>query len=298
MARGFGSTLGAGVNDVVASRFQTAQGNGQRSYAVWALIRTGGVGGGRFPRLFNNNNSPALNVGEEAAYVSPTGTFGYARNWNSIALWEIAAPTTGVWHHFCITYDAASTANAPVIYQDGTSRTVTTVAAAVGTIANTPDFFRIGNSSLVTEWWDGLIAHFAIWDKVLLTAGEVLALASGVSPVLIRPDSLKTYLPINGIDSPETDFILGNAANMTGTLLTQNEPPLNQSLNRYATFNTFMNSNFIYVNPVPTPAPPPTNLPYVIGTGMVQQGTSILLQGTAPLINKGTVRDQRNIIPH
>lgn len=63
-------------------------------------------------------------------------------------------------------------------------------------------------------------------------------------------------------------------------------------LNNDAYFGSYQNGSS-----GPTP-PPPTSNPYVIGTGMVQQGTSILLQGTAPLINKGTVRDQLNVIPH
>lgn len=50
--------------------------------------------------------------------------------------------------------------------------------------------------------------------------------------------------------------------------------------------------------PFSPPNPPPTNLPYVLGTCMVMQGTTIYNQGTTPLINKGLVRDQRNIIPH
>lgn len=64
--------------------------------------------------------------------------------------------------------------------------------------------------------------------------------------------------------------------------------------------NSFFTPGWGYINETstgPTP-PPPTNDPYVIGTGMVKQGTSILLQGTTPLINKGTVRDALNIIPH
>lgn len=47
-----------------------------------------------------------------------------------------------------------------------------------------------------------------------------------------------------------------------------------------------------------SPPPPPVSDRYILGTCMIKQGSTIRNQGTSPLINKGTVADNLNVIPH
>jgi Concanavalin A-like lectin/glucanases superfamily len=53
--------------------------------------------------------------------------------------------------------------------------------------------------------WYGDVADVALWN-VGLTAKEVAALAQGVSPLLIRLGSLKSYWPMAGIANPEANL--------------------------------------------------------------------------------------------
>ena len=61
----------------------------------------------------------------------------------------------------------------------------------------------------------GRIAEVALWD-VALSAAEVAALASGVTPLHMRPGNLVAYWPVWGLHSPEID-LTSNGNNMTVT---------------------------------------------------------------------------------
>jgi hypothetical protein len=70
----------------------------------------------------------------------------------------------------------------------------------------------------------GNIAHPAIWN-VALTDAEVAMLASGLSPLRVRPQSLIFYLPTLGRDSPEIDIIGAQTFTVHGATASSNEPP-------------------------------------------------------------------------
>jgi len=56
-------------------------------------------------------------------------------------------------------------------------------------------------------YWSKLnarVAEVAVWS-ILITEVEMAALGAGVSPLLIRPDSLWAYWPLTGNESPELD---------------------------------------------------------------------------------------------
>lgn len=301
MSRGFGSTFGAGTSDTLVTQLVDSS---LVTFSISAWIWVNGLGGGNVGRVISarsNNNGTA---GFLLSVRTTTTTMRFGQYWNStLAHWSFPIPAATPWQHVCVTYDGSSSANKPVCYANGVSQIVTVIAGPTGSITHSGLPINIGddpaNAGGTNNAWDGMLAHIAVWNNKILSDGEILSLASGVPSLLISPETLTTYLPLNGVNNPESDLILGNSSAITGTKFGASDPPVNPCIASYGTFNTFMNSNFIYINPKPTPAPPPpTNLPYVIGTGMVQQGTSILLQGTAPLINKGTVRDQQNIIPH
>lgn len=101
------------------------------------------------------------------------------------------AATTGIWNHGCGVFAAS---NSRTAYLNG-------VAAAANTSSLTPAFLStvtVGaniNGSTVAGQANGSIAEVGIWN-VALSAGEIVSLASGASPQLIRPQSLVFCAPL------------------------------------------------------------------------------------------------------
>jgi hypothetical protein len=221
--RRFGATLGTGTTDAVQTAYKGA-GSNKRSYFIWYFIRTGA--GGNNGRQFSKGPtgtgseslltvSTAISAAVGRAYFvrhdgSNNVTAQHACNGNSF--------TTNIWHNIVVTHDQSAGLTAPSFFLDGVSQTAISSAAAGGQASNNTDPFIIGNGIAGTRNWDGSLAHFAIWDNVLLSAGEALSLHNGFLPWQIRPESLVCYVPMFG-DSPEMDLVLGNAgATVTGAL--------------------------------------------------------------------------------
>ena len=112
------------------------------------------------------------------------------------------------WHHGCAVYASSTSRSA---YLDGGGKVEDTVDATPLNIDTT----AIGRLSRLsaTNYFDGRIAEVGIWN-VALTDNEVISLASGNSPLLVRPLSLQAYWPLYGLNSPEPD-LAGSAFNMT-----------------------------------------------------------------------------------
>lgn len=118
--------------------------------------------------------------------------------WNNSgnARWSITNPDTA-WHNHVITYDYTATTNDPIWYIDGASQTVTERATPTGTpgYADDDGVLRIGAYYDGSgEYWDGKIAEFAIWNRIL-TATEAAILGAGFSPLFI-PNGLVFYSPL------------------------------------------------------------------------------------------------------
>lgn len=189
MARGFGSTLGAGTTDAISSAFSTLVST-PRSIGIWIYIN--GLGGGSLGRIFDAGPGADLCF---IAGLSPAGFINYQRGHSTTAgNWLVATPSSSAWHHLLITYDGGSTSNDPLIYVDGTQGAVDSVTP-IGTINTTGAAYYIGNRSTGSRAWDGMLAEFAIWDAIL-TQDEATSLAKGYSPLFIRPQSLVEYLPM------------------------------------------------------------------------------------------------------
>jgi Concanavalin A-like lectin/glucanases superfamily len=88
-------------------------------------------------------------------------------------------------------------------------------------------------------FWNGNIADVCLWDGVLLSALEIAQLAKGIRPSTIRPKSIVSWWPLDGLQSPEPD-LSGNAYNgtLTGTAKAFG-PPLDQSTPRWPLFFSF-----------------------------------------------------------
>jgi hypothetical protein len=124
------------------------------------------------------------------------------------------------WFHAGAVFSAA---NSRTAYLNGTGGTANTTSLTPSSLVRTavgrlPNF----NSSPI-NYWNGDLAEAAIWTTAL-TANDMTALASGVSPLRVKPASLVFYAPILGA-SPEPDYTAGGRAlTLTGTTVTSHAP--------------------------------------------------------------------------
>jgi hypothetical protein len=208
MARGFGTTDGAASTDAVTTVY--AANHTTISFLIHAY-RTG-AGGGNLGRLFNKGaNTPQFyHDSANSRYVLDIAWSG------GTGSWSIPENAATAWAVFLITYDGSSASNDPVIYINGVSQTVTELAAPSGTISTTAENYVIGNRSDGIRVWNGRLAEFAIWSRVL-TAVEIANLSQGTrADVIATP---VTYWRLLGNDSPEPNYILGGSdGTVTGTV--------------------------------------------------------------------------------
>lgn len=123
------------------------------------------------------------------------------------------ALTAGTWAHAGAVFASTTSRTA---YLNGTAATTETTSRAVTGINQVTIGVESHSSGTLALPWNGEIAEAAVWD-VALDAGEMAALAKGVSPLLVRPTSLIYYWPIVGKYSPEIDLISAGDMTVTGT---------------------------------------------------------------------------------
>lgn len=134
-----------------------------------------------------------------------------ARRTVSDGAWSISKPATGAWIHNVVTYDGSSTANDPIIYNNGVSQSITERSSPSGSLVNTSTNFYIGSEANTGQYWDGRIAEFAIWNRIL-SQDEVTALAKGASPLLFAR-GLIFYTPLVRGANEMIGGLIGNLAN-------------------------------------------------------------------------------------
>lgn len=208
MARGFGSTDGAGTTDKIVTNYTACHTLNTWSVQFWLT----GAGGGGFGRLFDKGNP--LNL----LYDNAAGKISFGRLWTTTSgTWTIAAPATGGWNNLCITYDGGLTTNVPIFYLNGTTPTVTAESTPVGTLSTDATVYTIGNRADNIRHLNGRLANPAHWDRIA-SASEALAITSGISPAYFR-NNLKFHYPLIGRYSPEWDDVAGAVGTVTGTLV-------------------------------------------------------------------------------
>lgn len=139
-----------------------------------------------------------------------------------------AATTSGfsanTWHHACGKFIAN---NSRAVLIDGGSKgtnSTNQLVAAADTVAIGATAF---NGSVVSSSNLVRVAEFGLWN-VELTDEEVESLAQGFSPLLIRPDSLISYLPMYDGSGDAIDVIDGATWTLTGTVGDAEHPEIIQ----------------------------------------------------------------------
>ncbi len=112
--------------------------------------------------------------------------------------------TVNTWHHGCGVYKATDDRTS---YLDGTDPGTSTDTS----VPATPDEFEIGIRGTAVNW-EGWIGEVGLWN-VALIATEVASLASGYSPLFIRPWALVGYWPL--VRDEDQDLVGG--FNLTAT---------------------------------------------------------------------------------
>lgn len=143
---------------------------------------------------------------------------------------KIAANTTaisaGTWAHVGMTIDGSNIR----AWMNGTNEG-TTAAGSSYTGYSDPlfalcrDVDALGDGETDRERFDGSIAEVGVWSEVL-TAAEMLALARGMSPQLIRPSALEVYLPLVRNTENRVRYDVGT---VTGTTVVAHPRVINPS---------------------------------------------------------------------
>lgn len=145
-------------------------------------------------------------------------------------------PPSGVWNHYALLIDGTKAGNNaalfPAAYINGIKQVLNFTPASnanSSSLGNLTAYFmsRAGTNRFVP----GSLAQVALFPGALLNSDEVLRLANGVSPLLIRPSSALYFWPIQGMQTPEANrTVVGqtNKLTVTGTAYDR-DPPLQYS---------------------------------------------------------------------
>lgn len=128
-------------------------------------------------RLFHKGQSAGAGARyfQAGEWVNGQGLF-VAGDWSgNQGAWRTPLPSTGVLHHYVVTYDDTSTSNDPIVYLDGQRQTVTEVVTPSGTRSADTSSLWIGNSYTGSFSWKGKIYYTRYWNRIL-THREVLEL--------------------------------------------------------------------------------------------------------------------------
>lgn len=181
------------------------------SYSFWVNLGTIPAGAGITNVIMDSSDT---------FWPTTTNLFQMqANNWTlNNGNWNMANPSTGVWHHIGITYDYGSTANIPVMYLDGVSQSVTTINTPTGAFTTGSQRVTIGNNDQPASLaFNGSVFGVARWGGILLSAAQMAALAAGQPPCSIAPGNMTHYYPLDQGESPEPDLVSGTAGVVTGS---------------------------------------------------------------------------------
>jgi len=129
--------------------------------------------------------------------------------------WGVTPPSDSVWHSILFTFDGSATTNDPIVYIDGVSVTVTEVATPVGNFITTAGAIRMGNNSTGIRCWNGQLAEYGQWNRIL-SAAEAAIFTKPYSPRIISR-GLVAYKPLTGAPADEPDLVNAGSGTVTGT---------------------------------------------------------------------------------
>jgi hypothetical protein len=127
-----------------------------------------------------------------------------------------ASQTAQAWQHACV---VSGGANDHRVYLNGANKIVDSTAKSPSGLTNT----TIGSNVPHDVDFVGSLAEFAVWNAAL-TDAEVALLGLGLSPLLVRPQSIQVYVPVFGTYSPEIDLCGRAPMTIQGTVPLADSP--------------------------------------------------------------------------
>ncbi len=202
MARGFNTTVGSGTTDKISSVL-TAHGT-TRSWSIWANRRANANS-----EHWNKNSIEALTASSTLGAVFKRGLTSGTYEW------RYTGPATGSWANIIVTYDSSTPTTAPIVYFNGVVQTVASTVTATGTANTNASVYDIGNIAASNRAFDGSLAEFAVWDRIL-TQAEATAIGTANKSARFIP-GLVEYIPLAG---GATTSVILSAPTVVGTLST------------------------------------------------------------------------------
>ncbi len=171
-----------------------------------------------FRRIYDKRDTAAVGSGGTHLSVENGGFDFQSFLWNgSLGEWRWPVPSTGAWHHVCISYAHSSTTEDPIMHVDGVAQTLSFEIEPTGSVGSESVDLMIGNRGDTLRCFNGNIQEFAFWNRIL-AADEKAALAKNYAPACF-PRGRVAYLPLIGRYSPELNLATGggNTGTVTGT---------------------------------------------------------------------------------
>ena len=200
--------------------------------AVWAYAAT--VTSGNLMSVFEKGYDGAFEQWFLRFNDGPPLTLQFGGFGSGQATLTSSTVTTGTWYHVAGTYVPTSGGNGNwALYVNGISVATATNTQGPEHSAEPPAIGAAIFSGAPQRFLNGRAADAAGWN-VVLSAGEIAALANGARPNTIRPTALQGWWPLDGLQSPEPD-LSGKATNgtVTGTALAPGGPPVMQFTPRW-----------------------------------------------------------------
>lgn len=131
------------------------------------------------------------------------------------------SPILNTWFHYGLTWDASGNV---AFYLNGAANGTASSISVGGTTTAGATIGSLKQAGTGSYDIDGSLAEFSVWD-VILGADDFATLAKGISALAVRPEALRSYVPlINDNAGDASDIIDGTSWTEGGTIGVSEHP--------------------------------------------------------------------------
>lgn len=210
---------------------------GHFTLSCWVKLNSINVNGNNtFISKYNGSQGPLFRITDQG--TKNKLSFFMIDNGNTAGHDAIGATalTTGVWQHYVATWNGNTTSTVATLacWLNGV-RDGSTTAPGMSSLSDVTDGWTFGARSAPSNPLDGDMCDVAFYNEDLSagtsTSPEIVALAAGASPFLVRPNKLVGYWPTWGSFDNQVDYSPNkNNLTLVGTLNSSNHAPRGPSV--------------------------------------------------------------------